>query len=146
MEPERHTAPRVVHGTEDHPESERVTVAPGTRNLVPESRITWTGEVVREWVRATLVRAAANGERYSFDASLVMVPMPTGATTAYAIVIYTPSARLDLAPFGVVKVVGDQPDQETVISAVRAAVAELRDHQSATLRTPIDLTTFKPTP
>lgn len=120
--------------------------APGTRNLVPESRITHTGETVREWVRAALARSAAAGERFHYDASLVMVPSPNGMMSAYAIVIYTPSARLDLKPFGTVKMVGDFPDESEIIKAVRSAVEELRQAQSQALRAPIDLSSFKPGP
>lgn len=120
--------------------------ARGGRNLVPESRITHTGEVVREWVRAALARSAAAGERFHYDASLVMVPSPNGMMSAYAIVIYTPSARLDLKPFGTVKMVGDFPDESEIVKEVRSAVEELRQAQSQALRAPIDLSSFKPGP
>lgn len=120
--------------------------APGTRNLVPDGRITHTGETVREWVRAALARSAAAGERFHYDASLVMLPSPNGMMSAYAIVIYTPSARLDLKPFGAVKMVGDFPDESEIVKAVRSAVEELRQMQSEALRAPVNLSSFKPQP
>lgn len=154
----RHTAPddRMARGSALAPGTgimdARAAVAhnragsDGTRNLVPESRITWTGEAVREWVRAALVRAAAPGERFSYDASLTMVPVPARGTmtSAYVIVIYTPSARMDLEPFGTVRVTGDNPDEQTITDIVRDMVNDLRGKQTEALRAPVDLRGFRP--
>lgn len=160
----RHMEPDhgVVRGTSARADSERGSVlepipvrgkdvpppAPGTRNLVPDGRITYTGERVREWVRAALVRMAAAGERFHYDASLVMLPGTRETrgvpVSAYAIVIYTPSALVGRDAIGAVRAVGDFPSDKDVTEAVRAAVADIRDQQSTALRAPIDLSGFKP--
>jgi hypothetical protein len=144
MEPDHGVAHRTATARADVAHGETEPAPEPRRNLVPESRITYTGETVREWVRAALARSAAAGERFHYDASLVMVPSPNGMMSAYAIVIYTPSARLDLKPFGTVKMIGDFPSEKEVTDQVRSAVEELRQMQSQALRAPIDLSSFKP--
>lgn len=139
--PERGTAPEPVRRSTMEPlparamdEPPAAPPAPGTRrNLVPDGRITHTGETVREWVRAALVQVGT-GERWEYDASLVMLPSGRGTmSTAYAIVIFTPSPIMGDKPIGVVKVVSDYPSRDEVKSTVRAAVAEARRHRSAAL-------------
>lgn len=108
-------------------------------NLVPDGKISCTSEMVREMVRAALVRVSA-GERWHFDAGLVMVPNGRGSmVTMYAIVIYTPSARMDLKSFGSAELVDDFPSEEVIMNAVRSAVAKLCAAQSAALLKPVDL-------
>lgn len=139
-EHDRHPAPEPVRRSTLEPISVRGTdvppaapPAPGTRNLVPDGKITHTGEMVREWVRAALARVGT-GEQWLYDVSLVMLPGGTGTmVSAYAIVIYTPSPIMGAKPLGVVKMVTDMPDRDGIRDVVRAAVGEIRNARSAAL-------------
>lgn len=126
--------PLSVRGTDVSPEA---PPAPGTRNLVPEGKIIHMGDQVREWVRAALVRVGT-GERWHYDASLVMIPSGRGTmSTAYAITLFTPSPIVGHKPIGLVKVVSDFPSREEIRDMVSTAVAEARQARSAMItRTP----------
>jgi len=127
----------IMVGTRDvpPPAPPAAPVPTGTRNLVPDGKISCTGDAVREWVRTALA-LAGTGERYHYDVSLVMVPGPAAVMSAYAIVIYVPSPVLNQSAIGTVKLVDDFPTEIAITNAVRPAVAELRDKQSATIQIP----------
>lgn len=101
---------------------------------VPGTSVWNIGDAVRTWVVQALA-AAAHGDRLGWDVSLTLVPAAGGVlVSAYALVVYMPSAMLGQPALGVVRILPDHPDQNEVRKAVLSAVGELREQRSKMLR------------
>lgn len=100
---------------------------------VPEMHVHNIGDQVRAWAEKAIIRVA-HGERYGWDASLVMVPQPapTGfqIMSMYAIIVYAPNAILNQPPLGAVRMISDNPSEDQTAEAIASAVEELRQERS----------------
>jgi hypothetical protein len=104
-----------------------------TGKRVPEMHVHNIGDQVRAWAEKAIIRTA-HGERYGWDASLVMIPQPapTGFTimSSYVIIVYAPNALINQPALGAVRVIGDNPTEDQVSTAISSAVEELRQERS----------------
>lgn len=107
---------------------------------VPGLGLTHIGQEIERWAENALIQVAA-GDIFSWDISLVTIPNPQsngsfGIATAYAFTLYLANPVLKSQPFGIAKIMADNPSKDQVYGVVHAAVEELRSFRSAALRMP----------